>query len=108
MAVLYVEPYYQAFDNNGDPLAGGKIYTYSAGTTTPKATYTTAAGDVENTNPIILDSAGRAVIFVQGSYTPSRPYEQDARTCTNTSRGRPKESKQSIRGSIRHGEKGAI
>lgn len=50
----------QLFDNNGDPLAGGLIYTYVAGTTTPKATYTTSAGSVANTNPIVLDSAGRA------------------------------------------------
>lgn len=50
----------QLFDNNGDPLAGGLIYTYTAGTTTPKATYTTSAGSVANANPIVLDSAGRA------------------------------------------------
>lgn len=68
MAVLFVEPYYQAFDDNGDPLSGGKVFTFSAGTNTPKATFTTAAGDVENTNPVILDAAGRANIFIQGSY----------------------------------------
>jgi len=50
----------QLFDNNGDPLAGGLIYTYTAGTTTPKATYTTSTGSVANANPIVLDSAGRA------------------------------------------------
>ena len=49
----------QFFDNNGNPLVGGKIYTYVAGTTTPIATYTTSAGTVANTNPIILDSGGR-------------------------------------------------
>lgn len=49
----------QVFDNNGNPLSGGKIYTYAAGTTTPQATYTTAAGSIAHTNPIILDSAGR-------------------------------------------------
>lgn len=49
----------QFFDANGDPLTGGKIYSYAAGTTTPLATYTTDAGDVPHTNPIILDSAGR-------------------------------------------------
>lgn len=52
---------WQFFDNNGIPLAGGKLYTYSAGTTTPAITYTTNAGTpgTENSNPIILDSAGR-------------------------------------------------
>lgn len=49
----------QFFDNNGNPLVGGKIYTYEAGTTTPLATYTTLAGTTAHTNPIILDSAGR-------------------------------------------------
>lgn len=49
----------QFFDNNGNPLTGGKIYTYEAGTTTPAVTYTTLAGTTPHTNPIILDSAGR-------------------------------------------------
>lgn len=49
----------QFFDNNGDPLSGGKVYTYAAGTTTPQATYTTSAGNVAHANPIVLDSAGR-------------------------------------------------
>lgn len=50
---------WQFFDNNGVPLAGGKIYTYAAGTTTPQTTWTTPAGTTANANPIILDSAGR-------------------------------------------------
>lgn len=49
----------QFFDNNGVILSGGKIYTYAAGTTTPQATYTTAAGSTPHANPIVLDSAGR-------------------------------------------------
>ena len=49
----------QFFDDNGVPLVGGKLYTYAAGTTTPLATYTTSAGTVANSNPIILDAAGR-------------------------------------------------
>lgn len=49
----------QFFDNNGDPLTGGKLYSYIAGTTTPKATYTTSTGAVANPNPIIMNAAGR-------------------------------------------------
>lgn len=49
----------QFFDNNGNPLSGGKLWSYQAGTTTPQTTYTTAAGNVAHTNPIIFDSAGR-------------------------------------------------
>lgn len=49
----------QFFDNNGNPLTGGKLYTYLAGSTTPAVTYTTVIGNVAHANPIILDSAGR-------------------------------------------------
>ena len=49
----------QFFTNSGVILSGGKLYTYAAGTTTPQTTYTTSAGNVAHTNPIILDSAGR-------------------------------------------------
>ena len=51
------------FDANGDPLAGGKIYTYSAGTTTPLATYSDQAGSTPNANPVVLDARGEATIF---------------------------------------------
>ena len=50
---------WQFFTNSGVPLSGGKLYTYAAGTTTPKATYTSSSGSTAHTNPIILDSAGR-------------------------------------------------
>ena len=49
----------QFFTNSGVPLSGGKLYTYAAGTTTPKASYTSSSGNTAHTNPIILDSAGR-------------------------------------------------
>jgi hypothetical protein len=49
----------QFLDNNANPLSGGKLYSYAAGTTTPQTTYTSSAGNVARTNPIILDSAGR-------------------------------------------------
>jgi len=68
MAVLLNLPYSQFFDDNGDPLAGGLIYTYTAGTTTPKATYTDYSEVTPAANPIVLDSAGRAAIWIVGSY----------------------------------------
>ena len=49
----------QFFDNYGNPLSGGLLYTYSAGTNTPAATWTTSLGTIQNPNPIVLDSAGR-------------------------------------------------
>lgn len=49
----------QFFTNDGTVLSGGKLNTYTAGTTTPAATYTTSAGTIAHSNPIILNSAGR-------------------------------------------------
>jgi hypothetical protein len=49
----------QFLDNSGNPLTGGLLYTYAAGTTTPTNTYTTAAGTTPNSNPIVMDAAGR-------------------------------------------------
>lgn len=62
MATYYLSPIAlvaQWFNNLGVILAGGKINTYLAGTTTPQATKTDITGSVDNANPIILDSAGR-------------------------------------------------
>lgn len=64
-------PKQQYFDSpNGRPLAGGKVYTYAAGTTTPKATYTDSAGLVPQANPIILNARGEpgSPIFWDGAY----------------------------------------
>jgi len=52
----------------GDFLVGGKVYTYEAGTTTPKATYADADETTPNANPVILDSMGAATIFWSGTY----------------------------------------
>lgn len=63
MASLMPNGKAQYFDNNGNPLAGGKVHTYAAGTTTPLATYSDQAGTVANTNPVVLNSRGEATIF---------------------------------------------
>ena len=49
----------QFFDNDGNTLSGGLIYSYAAGTSTPATTYTSLSGSIANSNPIVLDSAGR-------------------------------------------------
>jgi microcystin-dependent protein len=61
----------QFFDNNGVPLAGGLIYTYQAGSSTLLTTYTSSNGLIANSNPIILDSAGRVPneIWMQTGYS---------------------------------------
>lgn len=60
----------QFFDNNGNPLNGGLIYSYVAGTAfgTPLATYTNATGSTPAANPVVLNSAGRADIWGAGTY----------------------------------------
>jgi hypothetical protein len=63
-AVLLPQPKIQFLNGVGVPLAGGCVQTYAAGTTTPQATFTDSSGSVSNTNPVILDSAGRASIFL--------------------------------------------
>jgi hypothetical protein len=54
----------QLFDDYGEVLAGGFIYTYEAGTDTPLATYTDLAGASANANPVELDASGRATVRV--------------------------------------------
>lgn len=56
------------FDSNGNPLAAGKVYFYTPSTLTPKDTWQNSAGSVLNANPVVLDSAGRAIIYGSGSY----------------------------------------
>ena len=50
-------------DANGDPLAGGFVYAYIAGTSTPQATYTDQGGGTANANPVVLDANGEADIW---------------------------------------------
>lgn len=52
------------FNQGGIPLAGGKLFTYAAGTTTKLATYTDSFGATPNTNPIILDANGQCDIWL--------------------------------------------
>lgn len=64
MTTLAPSLFYRDFDNNGNPLAGGLVYTYSAGTTTPAATYTDVTGGTPNTNPIVLNARGETSIWI--------------------------------------------
>ena len=62
--VISPQPKLQFFDANGNPLVGGKLYTYAAGTTTPLTSYTSSTGGTANTNPVILDSRGEASVWL--------------------------------------------
>lgn len=77
MSTSYTAGRYKAWDDNGDPLAGGRLYTYISGTTTFKAAYTTAALNAPCTYTndgiggqyILLDARGEARLYLSGSYT---------------------------------------
>ena len=66
---LQIESLWNGLTNAaGNPLSGGKVYTYEAGTSSAKATYTDSGLTTPASNPIILDSEGRALIFAHGFY----------------------------------------
>ena len=69
-ATLSPFPVFRAFDSNGAPLAGGKLFTYQAGTSTPLYTYVNQSETVgsQNTNPVILDSSGQANVWLGSAY----------------------------------------
>ena len=69
MAVSIIGPKFYAWDSDtGAPLAFGKVFTYQAGTNTPKATFQSEDGVTANANPTILNGAGYANIYLDGSY----------------------------------------
>jgi len=63
-AMLSPLPKVQFFTSAGEPLVGGKLYTYAAGTSVPLATYTDSLGNTANANPVILDSRGEANVWL--------------------------------------------
>lgn len=67
--VVYTGSKYEGDDNVGLVNAGGKVYFYEPNTTTPKDTYSDSALTTGNPNPVILDSAGRASIWLNGDYS---------------------------------------
>ncbi len=69
--VLAALPISREFDNYGVQLGGGLLYTYAAGSSTPQPTYQDLSGLVQNSNPIQLDSTGRATV----RYTAGQAYK---------------------------------
>lgn len=58
----------QYLDDDGNPLAGGKVFTYYSGLGTPATTYSDSTG-TPNTNPIVLDSSGRTQAIYLDAYS---------------------------------------
>lgn len=65
VGVIANYPLFHGFFPNGDPLIGGQLYTYHAGTSTPAAAYHDAAATMPHQNPITLDDRGEALIFIR-------------------------------------------
>jgi hypothetical protein len=65
---LLAAPELQFCDQNGHPYAGGTLDTWIVGTTTLKQTWTNPALTILNTNPVVLDSAGRCLLYGDGAY----------------------------------------
>lgn len=61
-------PIQKFFDNNGNPLVGGLLFTYVAGTTTKIATAKDQAGTL-NTNPVVLDYRGECNVWLDQTLT---------------------------------------
>jgi hypothetical protein len=58
----------QFFDAQGVPLAGGTVGFYIPSTLTLKTTWQDQAQSTPNTNPVLLDGAGEALIWGSGTY----------------------------------------
>jgi hypothetical protein len=63
-----VVPLLQWCDANGDPIAGGSIATFVPGTSTPKQVWIDPEQTALATNPVIMDSAGRTLMYGDGNY----------------------------------------
>ena len=68
MAAPVINPEPQFCDQNGIPYSSGTITTYIAGTSTPKSTWLDPDLTALQTNPIVLDAAGRCVMWGDGDY----------------------------------------
>lgn len=68
MVSLLPFPQLQFLDGNGVPLAGGGVSSFIPNTMTKKTTWQDEAGSIANTNPVILDGAGRGIFYGDGDY----------------------------------------
>lgn len=64
-------PWFTGLDDDGNPISGGFLYVYMAGTSDEATVYHDADLGTPWTQPIELDGAGRAVVFLEpgNSYT---------------------------------------
>lgn len=68
IATVIPDPVKQFVNGKGVPYAAGKLFSFDAGTGTPRPTYADAALTIPNTNPVVLDLAGRATIYMDQAF----------------------------------------
>jgi hypothetical protein len=64
VGILATYPLFHAYYPNGEPLIGGLLYTYQAGTSTPAAVYHDAAATMPHMNPVTLNDRGEALLHI--------------------------------------------
>lgn len=67
--VALANPRIQFLDSSGNPLSGGFVHVYLAGTTTESNSWQDKAQTTLNTNPIVLDAAGSCLVFLDSELT---------------------------------------
>ena len=81
-AALLPEVRWRAIDENGQPIAGAKLFSYVAGTSTPQALYADSNLTTPLSNPVVADSGG---LFV-GLYMLATGYKLDLQTSGGVSK----------------------
>ena len=89
MATVNLSPLFNgvtSFDSYGQILAGGQIFTYQAGSSTPLTTYTTINGNIPNQNPIILGTDGKLPqeLWLQSGYSYKFVVQDSANNLVDT------------------------
>lgn len=82
LATPVIQPRMRFFDKEGKPLIGGKVYAFKVGTEEFKPTYRNSEFTALNQNPIVLDNAGSALIYLRGS-NQLRIYDKDGNHIEN-------------------------
>lgn len=69
-AVVIIFPWevFTAYGTDGLPLIGGRLWTFAANTTTPKASFADPYFLTPNTQPVILNAMGQAIVWLDGFY----------------------------------------
>lgn len=68
MAIVLPEGRQSFTTATGAPGVGYRLYAFFPGTSSPKDTYTTSVGDVQNAHPVVANARGEMTIYWSGTY----------------------------------------